>query len=185
MTPYQAHRAKWGACKKCHLSKTRYKVVIGRGKVPSPLLMIGEAPGISEDIAGSPFVGASGRLLDQIIERGLDGQVDYCLTNLVGCLPRNEDGIRCEPSKESIEACTPRLQEIIALCNPRVVVCIGRLATKWCTKAKRPELLFPGNKPEVVSMIHPAAILRMGVVHQGLAVQRSIIILEDILEVCV
>jgi uracil-DNA glycosylase len=63
-------------------------VVLARGRIPAPILLCGEAPGVSEDVLGSPFIGPAGKLLDHILARAIDGQFDYCLTNLVGCIPR-------------------------------------------------------------------------------------------------
>jgi len=183
MTPYQKHRKRWNDCDKCSLCGQRSRVVLARGKVPAPVLFCGEAPGASEDILGRPFVGPAGKLLDRIIAMGLDGQHDYCLTNLVACIPREEGGEKGEPSKSAIEACTDRLVEMVELCRPRVVICVGALAAKWCGSPKRVGILFSRKKkPELVSIVHPAAILRMGVAQQGLAIQRCVVALEDAVE---
>ena len=61
---FQQHREKWRDCQSCLLNKCRNRVVMARGKLPSPILFIGEAPGESENVVGLPFVGPAGRLLD-------------------------------------------------------------------------------------------------------------------------
>ncbi len=175
MTPYQRHKKQWSNCKGCLLYKHRKRVVLARGKIPAEILFIGEAPGASEDVLGRPFVGPAGKLLDRIIDRAIDGQHDYALTNLVACIPK-EDGKKAgEPPEEAIEACASRLLEFSKICDPLVTICVGRLAAKWV-----PGILTEENITEVfVEIIHPAAILRMDVSQQGLAVQRAIVTIED------
>ena len=175
MSPYQEHKKRWLQCRECGYCETRRNVVLVRGKVPAEVLFVGEAPGASENVLGKPFCGPAGQLLDQIIERGIDGQADYALTNLVGCIPI-EDGTVTKagaPSEESILACQDRLEEIINLVNPNVIVRVGKLATKWLPK------LFDIDVA-CVDMIHPAAILRMDASQKPLAVQRCVVTLEDI-----
>lgn len=166
MTPYQRHKAKWSKCRRCELCDQRRRVVLCRGKLPAPILFVGEAPGASEDAIGKPFCGPAGHLLLRIIERALDGQHDYCLTNLVACYPREQKkaGIN-EPSKGCIEACKPRLAEVVDLCKPKLILAVGKLAAKhWEHDA---------------AIIHPAAILRMEGFQQELAIKRAITTIED------
>lgn len=182
MTSYQKHKKRWSSCKKCDLYYHRKHVVLTRGKVPADVLFIGEAPGASEDVLGVPFVGPAGKLLDRIIERSLDGQWDYALTNLVACIPLDEGGRKAgEPSEECIEACAPRLQEFIGLCKPRLVIAVGRLAEKKLTHYKKWEIgmLSRTHPLDLIDIIHPAAILRMDISQRGLAVQRSIVVISD------
>lgn len=174
MTPYQRHKAHWSKCRACDLCKHRSRVVLARGRVPADVLFIGEAPGVSEDALGKPFMGPAGKLLDRIIEQAIDGQHDYALTNLVGCIPLLDDGKKTsQPPDSAIHECNERLHEFVRLCRPIVVVSVGGLAHKWVTEAgfEHPEVF--------VSIIHPAAILRMDVSQRGLAVQRSIVIISD------
>lgn len=177
-TPYQRHKFKWSKCQKCVLHETRRKVVLARGKLPAAILFIGEAPGASEDVIGKPFVGPAGKLLDRIIERGIDGQYDYVLTNLVACIPKGEDGNKMgEPSKRCILACLPRLKEFIELCKPRVIVSVGRLAGYFV-----PNYFGYDDADLFAKITHPAAILRMDVSRKGLAIKRCVITLEDVVE---
>jgi uracil-DNA glycosylase len=101
--------------------------------------------------------------------------IPVAFTNLVCCIPRDEDGGKQgEPPPEAIEACTPRLQEIIALAEPKLFVWVGRLASKWMAGDY-------SNSPQV-EITHPAAILRAPKVQQGLAVQRCVARLSEALD---
>jgi DNA polymerase len=179
LTPYQKHRKQWINCQRCDLCEVRNKVVLLRGMLPAPILFCGEAPGASEDVIGKPFVGPAGHLLDLIIERGIDGQYDYAITNLVGCIPLDDGSKKApEPPKSSIVACAPRLVEVVRLCQPKVIVMVGRLAEKYVP----PLFKMPLSDRQFVKMMHPAAILRMDVSQQGLAVQRCVIALSDVVD---
>lgn len=165
------HCQKWKNCKRCLLCKKRNRVVLARGMVPAPVLFVGEAPGASEDVLGKPFCGPAGKLLDQIIERAIDAQYDYALTNLVACIPIGADGNKMqEPPEEAIEACKSRLKEFVEMCKPKLIVDVGKLAAKW-GPAK--------HGVDSIQIIHPAAILRMDVSQRGLAIQRSIVTISD------
>jgi uracil-DNA glycosylase family 4 len=137
-TLFQQHAAKWRNCQQCLLSECRNKVVLARGKIPSKILFIGEAPGASEDVIGSPFVGPAGRLLDHVIEQALDGQHDYAITNLVCCLLKDAGNVKGEPPKEAIVACRPRLLEFIGICNLRLIVTVGLLSQTVLTLGASP-----------------------------------------------
>jgi DNA polymerase len=177
-TPFKRHSARWKNCRKCSLCERRSKVVIARGRVPAEILFVGEAPGQSEDVIGLPFVGPAGKLLDEIIDQGLDGQYDYAITNLVCCIPLDENGSKVtEPPREAIMACDERLQEFVVMVDPRLFVCVGSLAQKWLSKNLGSE-----HHDEVVSIVHPAAILRMDVSQRGLAIQRAVVTLQDAVE---
>ena len=177
-SPYQKFCDRWEGCRGCALGFQRTKIVLARGKVPAEVLFVGEAPGPSEDVLGKPFVGPAGKLLDKIIEVGIDGRVDYCLTNLVACFPREAKGKGFnEPSEDEIESCGDRLREFTLLCKPKLVVCVGKLASRWA-----PTIIGTGG---YISIIHPAAILRMDVSRKGLAIQRCIVAVSDAVdEIC-
>lgn len=88
MTPYQKHRAKWSDCRRCVLCHRRKRVVLGRGTLPARLLLIGEAPGASEDVIGRAFVGPAGKLLNRILRAAIDFDLSVAMTNLVACVPK-------------------------------------------------------------------------------------------------
>jgi uracil-DNA glycosylase family 4 len=180
LSPYRKHVLKWDSCQRCPLCKTRKRTVLARGRVPCDVLFVGEAPGASENVLGQPFKGPAGHILDYLIEQTLS-DYSYCLTNLIACIPIGEGGDKIEePSEESIKACQPRLQEMVRLCKPRLIVTVGKLSDKWTPIATERLSVAKGTKPpQWCSIIHPAAITRMEPAQQGLAVQRCTVALED------
>lgn len=112
----------WDDCQRCVLSRMgRRNVVIGEGPVPANLMLIGEGPGSSEDKAGRPFVGESGQLMRQLaLDVGVDLGLAY-ISNLVACRPPNNR----VPMPDEIENCKPRLDALVAVVNPKVVVLVG------------------------------------------------------------
>jgi uracil-DNA glycosylase len=165
LSSYGRHKARWINCTRCSLCEKRNKVCLARGTIPCDVLFLGEAPGVSEDVLGSPFVGPAGHLLDRIIEESIPDEVDYALTNLVACIPKDEDNDKVgEPPEEAINACAPRLKEFVRICRPNRVILVGTLAHKH----------FKEDVP-TVKILHPAAILRLDVSQRGLAIQRSIV----------
>lgn len=180
MSRYTIHKEKWKACTLCNLCERRKRVVLCRGKLPAPILFIGEAPGPSEDVLGIPFCGPAGKLLDQIISRTIDSQWDYAMTNLVACIPKDETNTKfAEPPPEAIKACEKRLEELILMCNPKLIIAVGELANKWLPKMQVMDWMWTGT---FVCIQHPAAILRADIMQRGLLIQRCIATLEDALE---
>ena len=175
---YQAHVKKWSDCRRCELSEGRKKIVLLRGQLPCDVLFVGEAPGESEDVLGSPFVGPAGKLLDHIVKHAVDGHtVRYALTNLVGCFPKEAKGTgNHAPPDEAIKACSPRVDEVYRMAKPSVVVRVGSLASKWVDKLQDWE---PGH---TVDLVHPAAILRADAVAQQAEIDRSIVKLKTAIE---
>ena len=111
-------------CTRCPLAEGRTQVVFGVGDPTADLLFVGEGPGREEDLAGEPFVGRSGKLLDRLMweEIGLTRAECY-IANVVKCRPpQNRD-----PAPDEIEACRPYLDEQITLIDPTVIVTLGQL----------------------------------------------------------
>lgn len=174
---FAKHKQKWQDCTACTLYTHRNKVVLARGTVPAPLLFIGESPGASEDVLGRPFVGPAGKLLDEIIRRA-EVNVPYAMTNIIACIPLDDNGSKThQPPRDSIEACHARLLEFIRLCDPKAIVAVGSIADQ-----RLKEIGLSNDSIGYVDIIHPAAILRMNVMQQGLAVQRCIARLSEIVE---
>lgn len=168
-TPYQRHALRWRGCQQCLLGRQRRRVCLLRGTVPCRVLFIGEAPGASEDVLGKPFVGPAGHLLDSIIHRAGLRPGQYALTNLVACYPRKAkaEGVN-EPPPDAVKACRPRVEELRAICQPTLVVAVGKLAAK--------------HQAHDLELIHPAAILRLDVSQKGLAIQRCVVSLANAVE---
>jgi DNA polymerase len=147
--------------------------VLCRGSIPCDVLLIGEAPGASEDVIGQPFVGPAGHLLDEQVEnvmKNLDfPEISFCFTNLVCCIPKVHGRKITEPMEEHVDSCQQRRLEFIQLCQPKIIVSVGDLAYKYL---ERDEL-------ETVKITHPAAILRAEVVRQGLMYQKVVVTLEN------
>jgi len=169
-TRYSLHVEKYGrkgvGCGSDHCANAS-NVCIARGSVPADVLFVGEAPGESEDTIGVPFIGPAGHLLDRIVSEGLPTHLRKAFTNIVGCIPRDENGEKwTEPDVDQIKACQPRLIEFVELCNPQMVVRVGRISQKWFPLkpfgvGERDKLPF-----KVIDIVHPAAILRNNVAAQ-------------------
>jgi DNA polymerase len=156
-----AHEA--STCTKCRLAGGRTQVVYGTGNSDANLMFIGEGPGYYEDKQGEPFVGAAGQLLNRMLEEVGVRRADVYIANVIKCRP---PGNR-DPMPEEVEACTPWLQEQIALIDPRVIVTLGNFATRFMldkpvsisrVRGQR----FPLEGRTVIPTFHPAAILRGG-----------------------
>jgi DNA polymerase len=151
-------------CVRCALSETRTQVVFGVGDPGADLLFVGEGPGAEEDRLGQPFVGRSGKLLDQLVleEMGLTREQFY-IANVVKCRP---PGNR-DPLPDEIAACNPWLERQIELIAPKVVITLGNFATRTLlqtregiTKVRGRTYPFRGGV--LIPTFHPAAILRGG-----------------------
>jgi uracil-DNA glycosylase family 4 len=114
------------SCDRCKLSKARKTIVFGEGPHHAKLVFVGEAPGVEEDLAGRPFVGAAGKLLNDIIRAmGLD-RAEVYICNVVKCHPpRNRD-----PEQDEIEMCLPFLQAQLSLIKPEIICTIGRVSAQ-------------------------------------------------------
>ena len=177
-----AHHKKWKDCTLCPLGFQRSTIVLARGSVPCDVLLVGEAPGDSEDAIGQPFVGPAGRKLDRIVNNSIGGAVESGVvtvgyTNIVACYPRAAKNAGTnEPEPEEIEACNPRLMEFVRICNPRLVVAVGELAQTWL-KDDMMKLGIP-----TVHIHHPAYIIRKPLAQQGMLDRRCEVTLINAVE---
>lgn len=114
-------------CRGCELWKHRRNPVPGEGNVDAAVMFVGEAPGYWEDVKARPFVGAAGKLLDELLsEIGLS-RGDIYIANILKCRPpENRD-----PSSDEVAACTPFLNQQIQIIGPRLIVTLGRHATSY------------------------------------------------------
>jgi uracil-DNA glycosylase len=148
-------------CTLCALAEARSKVVFGSGSARSGIVLIGEAPGASEDAQGLPFVGRSGQLLDRLLAETGIARADVYICNVVKCRPpANRD-----PRPEEAAACAPFLRAQLEALEPRVLCALGLHATRWLLPGKesmaklRGRVLDYGGVPTIATY-HPAAILR-------------------------
>jgi uracil-DNA glycosylase, family 4 len=149
-------------CKKCSLCETRHNVVLGTGNPKSKVLFVGEAPGENEDLQGEPFVGRGGKLLDKMLAAvDLDRKKNIYIANIVKCRPPNNR----DPKQEEQAACIDWLRNQFKLIEPKIVVCLGRVAAMKMIKedikiTKEHGIFFEKNGILMMGTLHPAAILR-------------------------
>src|SRR5918911_4953465 len=111
-------------CPLCKLSRTRKNAVPGEGQLAAKIMFIGEAPGRSEDEKGKPFVGAAGRILDELLKKAGIERSQVFITNTVKCRPPNNR----MPDDDEVAACKPYLDRQTALIKPKVICILGRTA---------------------------------------------------------
>lgn len=157
------------ACTNCDLYKYATQIVFGAGDEHAKVMFVGEQPGDCEDLAGKPFVGPAGKLLDKAMEEaGIDRKTAY-VTNAVKHFKFAERGkrrIHKQPRVFEIKACQPWLLAEIDCVRPIVVVCLGGTAAKSLLNEKAAlmkqhgKVLHANFAPFVVQTMHPSAILR-------------------------
>jgi DNA polymerase len=156
-------------CTACDLYKRATQTVFGEGPRKAVVMLVGEQPGDAEDLAGHPFVGPAGRLLDAALdEAGIDRRQVY-VTNVVKHFkwePRGKRRIHAKPNAAEIGACRPWLEVEIALVKPRVLVCLGATAAQallgrsFKVSRQRGTLVPSPLAPIVTATVHPSSILR-------------------------
>jgi DNA polymerase len=124
-------RSEIGACTRCKLHTGRTHLVFGEGNPGARLVFVGEGPGREEDLAGRPFVGEAGRLLTNIIQKGMGlKRREVYICNVVKCRPpRNRD-----PERDEIETCLPFLKAQLRVIRPEVICTLGRVAAQTLLK---------------------------------------------------
>ncbi len=138
------------------------KIVVSRGNPEAQIVIVGEAPGAKEEELGEPFVGRSGKLLDQFLENaGIDINQDVYFCNVVKCRPPKNR----RPTKTEIQENLPWLYQQIKLVNPEIIVLVGATALEAVLKNKSPISILRGkwidwNGRLVMPIFHPAYLLR-------------------------
>lgn len=154
-------RRELGACTRCKLSRERTNLVFGEGSEEACLMLIGEAPGREEDLAGRPFVGRAGKLLDQMLAAIKLTRAELYITNVVKCRP---PGNRT-PEPDEIEACRPFLAKQVKVIKPKIICTLGLtaaravLSTEASLSSLRGQVHFLDDIRVVVTF-HPAYLLR-------------------------
>ncbi len=156
-------------CQACPLWKTGTQTVFGEGSRHAKVVFVGEQPGNDEDLAGKPFVGPAGKLLDKaLVEAGINRDEVY-VTNVVKHFkwePKGKRRIHKKPNAREIAACRPWLNAELDLLKPQVLVCLGATAAQsliakdFKVSQQRGELIESPLAPNVMATVHPSSILR-------------------------
>lgn len=146
-------------CPLCKLSRTRKNAVPGEGQLSAKVMFVGEAPGRSEDEKGRPFVGAAGRILDEMLGKAGIERSQVFITNVVKCRPPNNR----VPEDDEVAACMPYLDRQVALIRPRIICVLGRTAYSsllggGSITANRGRVIEKGGQKYFLT-IHPAAAI--------------------------
>ena len=148
-------------CTKCGLCQTRHNVVFGVGPRDADVMFIGEGPGEQEDLQGEPFVGAAGKLLDDMLSI-IDLSRENCyIANIIKCRPpHNRDPLETEQ-----DACIGYLRNQVALIRPKIIVCLGRIAAMRIHKpdfriTREHGAWTEKNGVWMTAIYHPSALLR-------------------------
>jgi DNA polymerase len=164
-----ALRAAAAGCRGCPLYRNATQTVFGEGKDAARVVLVGEQPGHEEDLAGRPFVGPAGRLLDRALEAaGIPRDAAY-VTNAVKHFkwqPQGKRRIHAKPGRSEILACLPWLLAELEIVEPEAVVCLGATAAqtllgpRFRVTAQRGQWLSAPGAPRVLATVHPSSILR-------------------------
>ncbi len=149
------------SCVQCGLCKTRHNVVFGVGKKDADIMFIGEGPGEQEDLQGIPFVGPAGKLLDDMLSIIDLDRTNCYIANIVKCRPpHNRD-----PQEDEQNACINYLKGQIQLVQPKIIVCLGRIAAQRILRSDFRITREHGTWSQIdgiacTAIYHPSALLR-------------------------
>jgi uracil-DNA glycosylase len=157
------------SCTACPLYKNATQTVFGEGPKRATIMMVGEQPGDYEDVAGKPFVGPAGKMLDRALEEAGFDRSEVYVTNAVKHFkwePRGKRRIHQKPSSRDIAACRPWLEAELRLVEPKLVVCLGSTAAQtifgpsFRVTKQRGRVLESELAKKVVATVHPSSLLR-------------------------
>jgi len=164
-----ALRAAENECRRCPLYKNATQAVPGEGPSHARVMLVGEQPGDKEDLAGKPFVGPAGAVLDKALQAAGIARDEIYVTNMVKHFkwePRGKRRIHKKPNAMEIAACRPWLEAELAVTRPRVVVLLGATAAQallgksFKVTQRRGELIPSDLASYVMATVHPSSILR-------------------------
>ena len=168
-TNWSALREAAKDCEACHLYKRATQTVFGEGPKGATMMLVGEQPGDYEDVAGKPFVGPAGKIMDQALEEaGIDRTKVY-VTNAVKHFkwePRGKRRIHQKPNSREIAACRPWLEAELRIVKPKLVVAMGATAAQtifgpaFRVTRERGKVLSSKLAPRVLATVHPSSLLR-------------------------
>lgn len=156
-------------CQRCRLSSGRTQVVFGTGNPNASIMFVGEAPGFYEDKQGIPFVGAAGKLLNELLESAGLSRTDIYIANVIKCRPPDNR----DPLPDEVETCKPFLFQQIELIKPKVVCTLGNFAMQTLLGKKVGIMKMRGQVFQVQDffvfpLLHPAAALHQGNLNEPL-----------------
>jgi uracil-DNA glycosylase family protein len=164
-----ALRAAARGCRGCDLYRNATQTVFGRGPKSARVVLVGEQPGNDEDLAGEPFVGPAGRVLDEALQAAGIARTDAYVTNVVKHFkwePRGKRRIHSKPSARQIAACSPWLGAELAQLKPVVLVCLGATASQalfgrdFRLTKHRGHVLPTSLADHAIATAHPSSVLR-------------------------
>jgi DNA polymerase len=168
-TSWSAVRNAAKHCEACHLYRRATQTVFGEGPKGARMMLVGEQPGDYEDVAGKPFVGPAGKIMDRALEEaGIDRSKVY-VTNAVKHFkwePRGKRRIHKKPNSREIAACRPWLEAELRLVKPKLLVCLGATAGQaifgpsFRVTRERGKVLSSKLAPRVLATVHPSSLLR-------------------------
>ena len=154
-------------CKKCRLSETRMNAICGEGNLSAKIMLIAQAPGEKEDREGKMFVGPSGKVLDELLNKAGIKRHEIYMTNLIKCmLPKHR-----KPKQDEIKACSYYLNEEIKSINSQILVPLGYYATRYIFQKYEIQIppktefssiygeLFLAKDKKILPLSHPATCL--------------------------
>ncbi|MBI3810079.1 MAG: uracil-DNA glycosylase [Nitrospirae bacterium] len=156
-------------CQRCRLSSGRTQVVFGTGNPNASIMFVGEAPGFYEDKQGIPFVGAAGKLLNELLDSVGLSRSDIYIANVIKCRPPDNR----DPLPDEVETCKPFLFQQIELIKPKVVCTLGNFAMQTLLGKKIGIMKMRGQAFQVQDffvfpLLHPAAALHQGNLNEPL-----------------
>ena len=156
-------------CRGCPLFQHATQTVFGEGRRDARIVLVGEQPGNDEDLAGHPFVGPAGRVLDEALEHAGIDRADAYVTNVVKhfkWIPKGKRRMHQKPGAREIAACLPWLEKEIALIEPEILVCLGATAAQsllgrtFKVTQQRGVLIDTPLAAKALATVHPSSILR-------------------------
>jgi uracil-DNA glycosylase len=156
-------------CQGCDLYKLGTQTVFGEGLKRAHIMLVGEKPGDREDLAGRPFVGPAGALLDRSLEEAGIPRDEAYVTNVVKHFkwePRGKRRLHKKPSQREVSACLPWLEKEIEVVQPLVLVCLGATAAQallgrdFSVTRRRGDWVESELAPFVTATVHPSSVLR-------------------------
>lgn len=166
---FEELRAECIRCERCGLAETRRNVVFGEGNPRTPLMIVGEGPGDTEDATGRPFVGRAGALLDECLAECRISRSHVFICNILkcrACIFENGRYRNRPPAPDEIAACTPWLVRQIEIIKPLVILSLGAPSAKFIIKkdfqmTRERGIVYPTRFAKyAIAALHPAYILR-------------------------